>query len=86
MKYFSEITKEFYPSAEECLAAEAKVNEQRRQEQEKFAEYTRIREAKLKEVNEAYEAYKEARMNYISLKEAYDKEYGDKRSFSCLWF
>lgn len=76
MKIFSEKTKEFYPSVDECLAAEEQYDaEQAKLAAEKEAQ-AKIRKERADEVGAAYKAYEEARQNYVELRNKFVEDFG----------
>lgn len=86
MKYFSEVTRQYYDTEKACLAAEFKVKEEQnrqkilkekaereaKEKQEKLAEE---RKARAQEVENARKAYSAARAKYSELLEAFVKDY-----------
>lgn len=83
MKYYSETTKNFYDSEDECLAAEAelkaKLEQQMREKEEKLSK-KKAREDHLEELHtaaiEAQNAYRKALNSYL-------KDYGSfSRTYS----
>lgn len=76
MKYYSEITKQFYDNVEACALAEklekgkiAKQEAEKKVLAEKKAE-------RAKEVTEAYKAVREAQKNYDELRNKFVQDYG----------
>lgn len=76
MKYYSEITKQFYDDADSCTTAEetAKATIEK-QEAEKKA-LAEQKAARAKEVTEAYKAAREAQKTYDTLRNEFVKDYG----------
>lgn len=64
MKFYSELTKEFYDTQEDCLEAEV-VYEEKQQAQEKLK---KEKECRKREVQEAFNVY-------LNLKNKYIKDY-----------
>ena len=76
MKFYSEITKQFYDSADICALEEKSAKEKiEKQEAEKKA-LTEVKAARAKEVTEAYKAVREAQKNYDKLRNKFVQDYG----------
>lgn len=89
MKFYSEVTKSFYDSPEECISAEEEVKAKEAAElarKEKLANEKKAREAHLDElsraVEEAQEAYHKAFKSYLrdygTFSRSYDGPNGDR--------
>lgn len=76
MKYYSEVLRKFYESAEECAKAEKdyfnKAEAEKKEKEQRSAE----RKARAKEVEDAYKAVADAQRNYRKLRDAFCKDYG----------
>lgn len=70
MKFYSEILKRFYDTAEDCVAAEVKDKKEKDAAAEKEAKLKAEKDARLKEVNKALEKAEK-------LLKAYIKDYGN---------
>lgn len=76
MKYYSEITKQFYDDADACATAEdAAKTAIEKQEAEKKA-LAEEKAARAKEVTEAYKAVREAQKAYDELRNKFVRDYG----------
>ena len=71
MKYYSEVTKQLYGTPEELTAAEDKAAQAQAAEEEK----KKARQARAKEVEDAYKAAVEAHNHYIELKNKFLDDY-----------
>lgn len=87
MKYFSEITRQYYDTEKSCLEAEFKVKEEQnrqkilkekaeRKAKEKQEKLTAERKARAAEVEEARKAMTTAQTKYREVLEAFCKDYG----------
>ena len=87
MRYYSEITKNFYDTEKACLEAEFKVKEKQNREKilrekaereakEKQEKLAAERKARAAEVEEARKAMDVARSKYAELLQAFCKDYG----------
>lgn len=76
MKIFSEKTKQFYPTVDECVAAETAFDEEQAKiaaEQKALAE---ARKERAKEVEDAYKAAAEAKKTYLELRNKFVEDFG----------
>lgn len=71
-KYYSDITKKYYDTEEECIEAEAFVEAAEREKEEKLAK----RAERAKEVQEKFEEAEKVRKEANELLEAFLKDYG----------
>ena len=92
MKYYSTELKKFFDSVEDCEAAEAKDKEEKERLEKEREEKLSQREARAKEVDEAYREYVAAKKKYKELWVAflndyhkYHKTYTDKDADISLW-
>lgn len=76
MKYYSENTREFYDSEQECAQAEIEYNKKLAAEKAKKEELSNARKARANEIEEAYKAILEAKKHYNELLDAFVKDYG----------
>ena len=76
MKYFSEKTKKYYDSEEDCISAEEEFDKAIAEEQERKEKLTAERKARATEVEEAYKNALEARKIYQEKLNAFVKDYG----------
>lgn len=76
MKFYSEITKDFYDSEKECTKAEKEFTD--KQEKEKLAKEAKKAERKKRatEVEDAYKAMKEAEKTYYKLRNEFINDFG----------
>ena len=75
MKYYSELTKEFYDSEKDCLKAET---EKKKAEEEKIAQQKKLAEEKerrTKLVEQKRDAYLKAKTDYLDELKKYTKDY-----------
>lgn len=76
MKYFSEKTKKFYETSEDCVAAETAFDEEQARiaaEQKALAE---TRKERAKEVEDAYKMANEWTNKYLKLRSEFVKDFG----------
>ena len=76
MKYYSEITRSMYSSAEECQKAEEKLLREREAALEAEKVKTAELEMRKKEIEEVRAKYMDAKNEYIELIEKFTKDYG----------
>ena len=76
MKIYSEITKSFYDTVEECEKAEKTLEERAKAEEERLTKIKEERKTRAAEVEAALKAAKEAEKTYIDLRNAFVKDYG----------
>ena len=83
MKYYSEITRKTYDSAEACEKAEAEVEAARVEKEAAAKKKSEERAARAKEVEDAYQSYLDAQKvaneknkEYKKLLDAFLKDYG----------
>lgn len=75
MKFYSDITKKFYDTVEDCKEAENKaVEAQKKAEAEKKTKED-ARATRAKEVEAAYKAAVEAEQKYVELRNAFINDY-----------
>lgn len=84
MYIYSEKTKKRYDTVDECLAAEREFDEAEIKKQEEAEAKERQREARGREVKEAYDLMVKAENRYYDLVKQYNKDYNSL--FSSLWF
>lgn len=84
MYIYSEKTKKRYDTVDECLAAEKEFDEAEIKKQEEAEAKERQREARGREVKEAYDLMIKAENRYYDLVKQYNKDYNSL--FSSLWF
>ena len=76
MKYFSEKTKKFYETSEDCVAAETAFDEEQARiaaEQKALAE---TRKERAKEVEDAYKMAVDYDRKYLELRNAFVRDFG----------
>lgn len=76
MKYYSENTRKFYDSEQECAQAEIEYSKKLAAEKAKKEELSNARKARANEVEEAYKAILEAQKVYREKLNAFMKDYG----------
>ena len=76
MKYYSENTREFYDSEQECAQAEIEYSKKLAAEKAKKEELSNARKTRANEIEEAYKAILEAKKHYNELLDAFVKDYG----------
>ena len=76
MKYYSENTRKFYDSEQECAQAEIEYNKKLAVEKAKKEELSNARKARANEVEEAYKAVLEAQKKYRTLLKKFCEDYG----------
>lgn len=76
MKYFSDITKRFYESEEDCLQAEQAVNEELEAKRIAKEKAAAARKARAEEIEQARAEYLAAREKYNSLLSNFCKDFG----------
>lgn len=76
MKYYSENTRKFYDSEQECAQAEIEYNKKLAAEKAKKEELSNARKTRANEVEEAYKAILDAKKHYNELLNAFVKDYG----------
>jgi hypothetical protein len=76
MKYYSENTRKFYDSEQECAQAEIEYSKKLAAEKAKKEELSNTRKERAKEIEDAYKAILEAKQNYSKLLSAFVKDYG----------
>lgn len=76
MKYYSENTRRFYDSEQECAQAEIEYNKKLAAEKAKKEELSNARKMRANEVEEAYKAVLEAQKVYREKLNAFVKDYG----------
>lgn len=82
MKYYSDVTKLFYDSAEKCQADEKRLLEARAKDEAEAKAKAEKRAARAKDVEAAYQMMQEAAANYNKLVAEFIKDYG---SFHMTW-
>lgn len=75
MKYYSELTKEFYDDEKACAEAENKIAIEQAKEKERKEQLASERKARAAEVEEARKAMSVAQHNYRKLLEAFCRDY-----------
>ena len=76
MKYYSEITKEFYETEKACLRAEQAHTAAARKKEEEERRKSEERKARAQEVEKARAALDEARKKYDKILADFCKDYG----------
>lgn len=76
MKFYSEITKKFYSTVDECEAAEKEVEKQKKEEKAKKDKLSAERKARADEITEALKKVYEDCNKYQSLVKDFVKDYG----------
>ena len=76
MKYYSEITKNFYTNEEECLEAERILVEKQKAAEAEKQKIAAERKARAEEIEEAKEAFIAARNRYNELLTKFCEDYG----------
>lgn len=76
MKYYSEQTKQFYDSVEECEEAENKLVEAKKKAELEAKAKSEAREKRAKEVEEAIHTAQDAQKKMYDLLKAFNKDYG----------
>lgn len=76
MKYYSELTKNFYDSSDECEKAEEKARLALKKAEEEKKAKNEARTAAAKEVENALKAVKEAKKNYNKVLTDFCNTYG----------
>lgn len=72
MKFYSEVTKQLYDTADALTKAEAAAEKAKAAEEEK----KKARAARAKEVEDAYKAILDAQQKYVELKNKFIEDYG----------
>ena len=76
IQYYSNITKEFYETEEDCLKAEQVHTAAARKKEEEERRKSEERKARADEVERALIAFEEAKSNYYTLLNSYCRDYG----------
>ena len=76
MKFYSEITKKFYPTIDECEAAEREAEKQKKEEKAKKDRLSAERKARANEITEALKKVYEDCNKYQNLVKDFVKDYG----------
>ena len=76
MKFYSEKTRKYYDTQDECVDAETKFDEAVALEKAKKDELVAARKARASEVEQAYKAVLEAQKKYRDLLKSFCKDYG----------
>ncbi len=76
MKYYSDITKDLYESAEACAEAEAAELKARKEAEEAAVKKSKERKTRADEIDNAFKALKEAQQHYYDLVSEFVKDYG----------
>ena len=76
MKYYSENTRKFYDSEQECAQAEIEYNKKLAAEKAKKEELSSARRTRANEVEEAYKQAIDAQNKYRQLLSKFCKDYG----------
>lgn len=77
MKYYSENTRKFYDSEQECAQAEIEYSKKLAAEKAKKEELSNARKARANEVEEAYKQAIDAQNKYRQLLSRFCKDYGN---------
>lgn len=75
MKFYSEMTKEFYSSPEECMAAEEELKVREEAKKRETEEFEQKKEARRKELEAAIKEAREAQERYQTLLQEYLRDY-----------
>ena len=75
MKFYSELTKEFYSSPEECVAAEEELKAHEEAEKRKAEEFEQKKEARRKDLEAAAQEARDAQKRYQTLLQEYLCDY-----------
>lgn len=75
MKFYSELTKEFYSSPEECVAAEEELKAHEEAEKRKAEEFEQKKETRRKELEAAAKEARDAQERYQTLLQEYLRDY-----------
>lgn len=75
MKFYSEMTKEFYSSPEECVAAEEELKEREEAKRRETEEFEQKKEVRRKELEAVAKEVKDAREHYQTLLQEYLRDY-----------
>lgn len=76
MKFYSEITKQFYDDADACATAEDKAKAEIKARETKKKKLAETKKARAKEVSDAYQKIREAQKEFDKLKSDFIKDYG----------
>lgn len=76
MKFYSDVTKNFYNSAEDCEKAEVEFKEKVALAEAKKKELADAKAAEAKKVTEAFQKVREAQKEYDKLRNDFIKKYG----------
>lgn len=76
MKFYSELTKKFYDSADACNTAEKEFNAAVAEKEKREKELKANRKARADEVSNAYKAVQAAEKNFHKLRDQFIKDYG----------
>lgn len=76
MRYYSDITKKFYDTQDECVKAEAEAKQKADKEKYEKEKAVAERKARAQEVEDARKAMVAAQSKYRELLEAFIKTYG----------
>lgn len=79
MKFYSELTKEFYSTPEECIAAEEDLKMREEAEKRKAEEFEQMKEARRKNLEAAAEEARAAQERYQTLLQEYLRDYNTVR-------
>lgn len=75
MKFYSEMTKEFYSSPEECMAAEEELKVREEAKKRETEEFEQKKEARRKDLEVAAKEAKDAQEHYQTLLQEYLRDY-----------
>lgn len=75
MKFYSELTKEFYSSSEECMAAEEELKAREEAEKRNAEEFEQKKEARRRDLEAAAKEAKDAQKRYQTLLQEYLHDY-----------
>ena len=76
MKFYSDLTRKFYSTADACVEAENLYKKEKEEKEEKEAKLKNERKARAEEVNKAYVELTEAGKKYHDLREQFVRDYG----------
>lgn len=76
MKFYSELTKKFYDTADDCAKADEIFQKQLDEAEAKKKELAEQKAARAKEVTDAFKAMREAQKKYDELRNCFVRDFG----------
>lgn len=76
MRYYSDLTKQFYESEKECVAAEEKAIQAKKEAEAAAAKKSQERKARAEEIDASFKRLREAQKEYWDLISKFTKDYG----------